>query len=174
MDINSLTLTPAKREELPLLCEKMQEAFSAAVGVEDGAPPLPPVSQLTDAWGRPGFQVLCIRKNGEIVGAAVVKGDAETAHNTLDLFFVCQGMHSRGLGLEAWRAIEAAYPRARTWELITPYYEKRNIHFYVNKCGFHIVEYVNAHHPDPNGPQPEDGREDDGYFRFVKEREPAC
>lgn len=23
----------------------------------------------------------------------------------------------------------------------TPYFEKRNIHFYVNKCGFYIVEY---------------------------------
>ncbi|ADD42351.1 hypothetical protein Snas_2674 [Stackebrandtia nassauensis DSM 44728] len=27
---------------------------------------------------------------------------------------------------------------------------QRNIHFYVNKCGFHIVEFFNEHHPDPH------------------------
>ena len=31
----------------------------------------------------------------------------------------------------------------REWELVTPYFEVRNIHFYVNKCGFHIVEFFN-------------------------------
>ncbi len=35
------------------------------------------------------------------------------------------------------------------WETGTPYFERRNIHFYVNKCGFHIVEYYNEKHPDP-------------------------
>ena len=38
------------------------------------------------------------------------------------------------------------------WETITPYFEKRNVHFYVNKCGFHIVEFFNEHHPDPHDP----------------------
>ena len=27
------------------------------------------------------------------------------------------------------------------WGLVAPYFETRNIHFYVNRCGFHIVEY---------------------------------
>ena len=30
---------------------------------------------------------------------------------------------------------------------------KRNIHFYVNKCGFHIVEFFNSLHPDPRDPE---------------------
>ena len=60
------------------------------------------------------------------------------------------------------------------WETVTPYFEKRNIHFYVNRCGFHIVEFYNSHHPDP--PDPETGEENrydgddgfDGMFRFEK------
>ena len=57
----------------------------------------------------------------------------------------------------------------KIWETVTPYFEKRNIHFYVNRCGFHIVEFFNSHHPDPNESDGEDGGEDaDGMFRFQK------
>ena len=55
----------------------------------------------------------------------------------------------------------------KVWETVTPYFEKRNIHFYVNRCGFHIVEFYNSHHPDPHDP---DGsaEDQDGMFRFLK------
>ena len=36
----------------------------------------------------------------------------------------------------------------KIWETVTPYFEKRNIHFYVNRCGFKIVEFWNQNHPD--------------------------
>ena len=51
------------------------------------------------------------------------------------------------------------------WETVTPYFEKRNIHFYVNKCGFKIVEYLSEkyHNPDEEGLP---GGED--FFRFEK------
>lgn len=29
-----------------------------------------------------------------------------------------------------------------------PYFKKWNIHFYVNRCGFYIVEFLNEHFPD--------------------------
>lgn len=55
---------------------------------------------------------------------------------------------------------------------MTPYFEKRNIHFYVNRCGFHIVEFYNSHHPDPNAPDEYEMSMDDqfpdGMFRFEK------
>lgn len=47
----------------------------------------------------------------------------------------------------------------------------RNIHFYVNKCGFHIVEFFNEHHPDtsyPRGAGEPMGEADYMMFRFVK------
>ena len=78
-----------------------------------------------------------------------------------------------GLGLAAWRAMEAMYPQTKVWETVTPYFEKRNIHFYVNRCGFHIVEFFNAHHRDPAlaAPLCPDGLPLPGmdeYFRFRK------
>ncbi len=44
------------------------------------------------------------------------------------------------------------YPATKVWELVTPCFEKRNIHFYVNKCGFHLGEYFNARHQVPDYP----------------------
>ena len=63
------------------------------------------------------------------------------------------------------------YPETKVWELVTPCFEKRNIHFYVNKCGFHIVEYFNAHHKNPD--YPDSGYEYRAeYFRFEKLMKP--
>ena len=58
----------------------------------------------------------------------------------------------------------------KVWECITPYFEKRNIHFYVNRCGFHIVEFWNGHHLGPAIPNAEAGHwhEDDEMFVFRK------
>ena len=48
------------------------------------------------------------------------------------------------------------------------YFETKNIHFYVNKCGFHIVEFYNKYHKDPNEPIEEQDEDNDGMFRFEK------
>ncbi len=64
----------------------------------------------------------------------------------------------------------------RIWETVTPYFEKRNIHFYVNRCGFHIVEFFNSRHPDPNDPDPAEEPDEqfpEGTFRFEKRMDEA-
>jgi hypothetical protein len=78
-------------------------------------------------------------------------------------------VHSKGIGQAAWKAIEQLHPETNVWKTCTPYFEKRNIHFYVNCCGFHIVEFFNAKHPDPNNPSGSLGEAaDDEMFRFEK------
>ena len=56
------------------------------------------------------------------------------------------------------------------WETCTPYFEKRNIHFYVNKCKFHIVEFYNDFLQDQSitENQKELNEGPDEMFRFVK------
>ncbi|MBR5986786.1 MAG: GNAT family N-acetyltransferase [Clostridia bacterium] len=114
-----------------------------------------------------------IREDGRIVGGLVLTIDRKTRHNHLDLLFVDPAAHSKGVGTAAWKEVERLYPETEVWETCTPYFETRNIHFYVNKCGFHIVEFFNSRHPDPHGPETgaENGHEDeafDGMFRFEK------
>ena len=110
------------------------------------------------------YWILC---DGVRAGGAVVK--VSDNRGELELLFVSLGMHSKGIGQAAWREIENLYPAVKVWETVTPYFEKRNIHFYVNCLGFHIVEFFNSHHPEPGEPNNHEGSDDfDGMFRFEK------
>ena len=116
-----------------------------------------------------GGEAYRIILDGRPVGGAVIRVEGD--RGDLDLLFVSPLAHSRGIGYAAWRAIEKLHPEVAVWETVTPYFETRNIHFYVNRCGFHIVEFYNSRHPDPNDPDGEkdaDGQFRDGMFRFEK------
>lgn len=111
-----------------------------------------------------------IISGGLKVGGIVVRIDG--TKGDLDLLFVSPTVHSKGIGYAAWCEMEKMHPEVEIWETVTPYFEKRNIHFYVNCCGFHIVEFFNRHHPDPNDPDTSSNVADeqfpDGMFRFEK------
>lgn len=171
-----VTLERAAEADLPEFRRELQEAFRIAVvetfGDSDYGP-IPSDQDVQESFDAPGAAVYHIVHNGKRAGGAVLRINSETRHNSLDLFYVSPKHHSRGLGLSAWKAIEAQYPDTVLWETATPYFEKRNIHFYVNKCGFHIVEFYNEHHPDPRMHHTEDEHDDplpgmDGFFKFQK------
>ncbi len=107
-----------------------------------------------------------IIQDGQKVGGAVIRVCGEQGE--LELLFVSPRVHSKGVGYAAWCEIERLHPEVKVWETVTPYFEKRNIHFYVNRCGFHIVEFFNSHHPDLNEPDAEEDNGFDGMFRFEK------
>ena len=127
------------------------------------------IEESIDAEGAETYRIV---ENETNVGGMVLRIDPETHRNELELLFVSPKAHSKGIGYAAWLAAEALHPETEVWETCTPYFETRNIHFYVNKCGFHIVEFFNPLHPDPNDPDeplPEDeGGMAEGMFRFEK------
>ena len=69
--------------------------------------------------------------DGKKVGGIILKIDKETHHNHLEILFVLPDEHSKGIGYGAWQAVEALYPETKVWETCTPYFEKRNIHFFI-------------------------------------------
>ena len=97
-----------------------------------------------------GGEAYRIMQDGEPVGGVIIKVDGECGD--LDILFVSPHIHSKGIGYAAWCEVEKLHPEVKVWETVTPYFEKRNIHFYVNRCGFYIVEFYNSHHPDTNDP----------------------
>ena len=50
-------------------------------------------------------------------------------------------IQGKGIGKFIWSEIEKKHPNTKVWETVTPYFEKRNIYFYVNLCKFSIVEF---------------------------------
>ena len=104
-----------------------------------------------------------------MMGGAVVVIDEKTQHNHLDFLYVKYGAQTKGIGLSIWNAVEKLHPDTKIWETCTPYFEKRNIHFYVNKCGFHIVEFLNEKNPGKDTPEDFIGDGGEGMFVFKKE-----
>lgn len=116
-----------------------------------------------------GGKAYRIMQDGKPVGGVVIKVDGNKGD--LELLFVSPKVHSKGIGYAAWCAVERLHSEVKVWQTVTPYFETRNIHFYVNRCGFHIVEFFNSHHPDPNDPEMTgelDEQFPDGMFRFEK------
>lgn len=176
MSLQFLPLTPA---DLPAYKRDMQEAFRLGA-IEGGCPAceIPdigdvlPEEDIDRSLRTPGAIAYKAVQDGHMVGGAIVVVDETTHHGHLDFLYVKHGTQSRGIGKFMWFGIERLHPSVTVWETCTPYFEKRNIHFYINVCGFHVVEYWNSHHPDPNFPtergtpgDPEDG----GMFGFRKE-----
>jgi hypothetical protein len=88
---------------------------------------------------------------------------------SLDLLFIFKNFLNRKIGFAAWQAIEKYYPDAELWETHTPYFERRNIHFYVNKCGFRIVEFFSEYHREKHDLTEEfKDVKSSGFFRFEK------
>ena len=108
--------------------------------------------------------------DGEYVGGVVLSIDKKAGKGELELLFVLPDAHSRGIGQAAWKAVENLHPEISVWETITPYFEKRNIHFYVNRLGFHIVEFWNKYQHGPTVSEyiEENWSEDDEMFVFRK------
>jgi len=122
--------------------------------------------------GEPNSEAYRIMLDGKKVGGVILTIDKETLHNHLDILFVLPEEHSKGIGFGAWQAVEALHPETKVWETCTPYFEKRNIHFYVNKCGFQIdqfwCEYFQPEHDMPDDSEHDTDEGPDEMFRFVK------
>ena len=162
-----IALEPLKDDDRERFIRDNQEAFRYGATEEFGLrddhfeEPGEIISRETIEKSIDGGTAYRIVKDGRPVGGAIVSVTGD--RGDLQILFVSPEEHSKGIGYEAWCAIERAYPQVRVWETCTPYFEKRNIHFYVNRCGFHITAFFHGRHRDPNIP------DDEGeMFRFEK------
>lgn len=111
-----------------------------------------------------GMHLWKIFSGETLVGGAMISVSPEQIGH-LELLFVSGSAEGKGIGLQAWKEIERAYPNIHVWETVTPCFQKRNIHFYVNKCGFHIVAYHSKWNPIMENGKPSN----DEMFAFRKE-----
>ena len=111
-----------------------------------------------------------IMHNEDVVGGMILKIDRQSAKGELEILFIKPDAHSKGLGQAAWKEVEIIHPEISVWETMTPYFEKRNIHFYVNRLGFHIVEFWNKYQRGPAVPEDieENWSDEDEMFLFRK------
>ena len=161
-------------EEKNTFVSEIQEAFQNSYVSEFGQfeKTILPTEEIEKSFNMRGSETYIAEINGERVGGTIIVINDKTGYNSLDLLYVKAGVQNTGNGFKIWKAIEELHPETRIWETHTPYYDKRNIHFYVNRCGFKIVEFFNPKHKDPHQISETAGnipKENNYFFRFEKE-----
>lgn len=89
-----------------------------------------------------------IIQNEKLIGCALIQTDFD--QGDLNILFVSPEFYNMDTSYSTLCAIIDIHPEVTVWETHIPFFEKHLIHFYVNICEFHIVEYYNKHHTDPN------------------------
>ena len=167
----SLTLAPLEPSQVPPFKRYAQEAFQR--GYEDYFGPtdcvILPEKDIDQSLETAGAAAYAALSDGQLVGGAIVVIDQARAQGDLHFLFVKRGVQNKGIGKFIWTEIERLHPEVRTWETCTPYFDRRNVHFYVNVCHFAIVEYFNAKHPMKDAPDDFVGDAGEGMFGFRKE-----
>ena len=158
----TVDIVPTRDDEREIFVNNLHASFQRAADEELGEDGDEIISRedIFSTFDVAGARVLNILCDGKIVGGAVVILRPDN-RNELSLFFVNVDCRGKGIGYAAWCAIEKFFPATKVWEASTPHFAKRNLHFYINKCGFHAVEFFGPLHPSE-----ETG--DDYFFRFEK------
>lgn len=151
-----LELKPITVENFDEAQTMMREAFAFTMPdldreeLEKELPTLEGIFELSDTVPLTAYE------NGEMAGGALLEIKSD-GHNCLSLFWVKRNLIDHGIGRRIWTAIEQAYPQTKTWETMTPPTLLRNVYFYVNKCGFHIIKL-----------EFENGKRDESMYIFRK------
>ena len=116
---------------------------------------------IMESIHRKGSITYRIMDGNKKVGGIIV--NLKNDFGELEIFFVIPSCESKGVGQAAWKEVERLHPEIKIWETVTPYFEQRNIHFYVNKLGFHIVEFYTKFLKEKDMPEGMDE-----MFRFQK------
>lgn len=155
-------------DELKIFKKDMQEAFQKGAenefeNLDFEILPEEDINKSLETKGAIAYKAVM---NNEIVGGAIVVIDELTQYNHLDFLYVKYGIQGKRIGKFIWSEIEKKHSNAKVWETVPPYFEKRNIHFYVNLCKFSIVEFFYPSHEEENTANDMMGN---GYlFRFEK------
>ncbi len=142
----------------------MQQAFQVGAELEgDSYEEALPKAHIMESLHKKSSKAMKVMKDNQMVGGVILDFDKQDTVGYLEFLYVKVGMQGQGIGKTIWKLIEASNPKITKWETFTPYSWKRNIHFYINVCGFQAVEFFHAHHFEND---PEHAGEE--YFRFEK------
>lgn len=170
-----IKLSAVRKEELQEFKKYAQEAFQKSFEDRFGKTEetVLPENDIDLSLSKEGAAAYWSAAEGQKAAGAVLVTDDRTHCGHLELLFVKCGAQSKGIGKKLWFEIERLYPDTEIWETCTPYFDRRNIHFYVNVCGFHIVEFFCEKHPMQDLPEDFIGDGNQGMFLFRKYIKPC-
>lgn len=148
--LSSIEVLPLIDVEFVTFRHDMQQAFQAGVFVNDTMiskdDVILPDEDINGAYYSKDTLTYKAVFNDEIVGGAMISLDESGAKGSLVLLYIRRDSQGKGYGVQLWKMIEKMYPDVRVWETLVLFSERRNLHFYINLCGFSAVEFFNPNH----------------------------
>jgi len=143
-----LSFTEISNKDLEELSFIMKEAFdydtSLHTDLKTGGPKGYDDGSFLQIWTNKDFISSYKILNGlNIIGAFMIDV-SEKDEKSLEMLFLDPKYSGKGIGSEVWQLIEKQFPETKVWKTCTPGYSKRNLNYYVNKCGFKIYRIVNS------------------------------
>ncbi|MCL2697945.1 MAG: GNAT family N-acetyltransferase [Oscillospiraceae bacterium] len=148
MDIyNGFGFEKIVKDDINALTQIMKRAFDEDsrrhLGMEEGGPPGYDNGDFIRKWYfQNNSHAYKVSKGDEIIGAINVFICDDNV-NYLGNMFVNPLCQDKGIGTVIWKYIEQKYPETKIWRTETPGFSKRNHNFYINKCGFKLIEIKN-------------------------------
>lgn len=144
---SNISFSQVTQEDVESLTAIMTRAFDEDsrihLGKEKGGPPGYDTGEFIRKWGlNPDSTANKIFFKGELIGAIILWIN-KNGNNFLGCLFIDAKEENKGIGTQVWKLVEKNYPNTKKWATETPGFSKRNHNFYVNKCGFKIVEIKN-------------------------------
>lgn len=137
--MSEITIVPMNADNFNDAKRMMERSFATTMDNlpknSDANNDLPSIDGILE---RPQETPLVFYLDGKMAGGAVLIINDDN-NNILTLLFVDSDCLDKGIGYKAWLEIEKRYPETKTWTTETPTFLMRNVNFYVNKCGFHII-----------------------------------
>ncbi len=135
-------------EDINELTKIMERAFNEDARIHlnepKGGPEGYDTGEFLRKWGlNPGTEAYKISEAGKPIGGIILWINRETNVNFLGCIFMDINRQNKGTGKRVWDFIEQEYPDTVKWCTETAAFSRRNHHFYVNKCGFHVVRIEN-------------------------------
>jgi len=150
--MSEITIVPMNADNFDAAKKMMERSFATTLedfpknrDTKDHDHDLPSIDGILE---KPEETPLLFYQEGKMVGGAVLILNSDN-NNILSLLFVDPTCFDKGIGYRAWREIETRYPRTKTWTTETPPILMKNVTFYVNKCGFHIINVKDPKSDDP-------------------------
>ncbi len=141
-----------KEEDIDELTKVMERAFDEDTRIHLSEPKGGPEGYENGEFLRryglhPDSEAYKISEDGKLIGGIILWINKETNVNFLGCVFVDVNRQNKGTGKSIWDFIEQEYPDTVKWCTETAAFSRRNHHFYVNKCGFHIVRIEEPMNP---------------------------
>lgn len=116
----------------------LAEAFPSYENPEKIAP-IPSNEDFDESLYSENIHIYWIYIQKVNVGGVILEIDSIKGENNVDILFINATAQGLGIGTKVWSEIENYFPNTSIWKLSTPYFEKRNIKFYLENCNFYIT-----------------------------------